>query len=78
MVQRVSYGERGVTYRTFDQQASEVLRLHFKPVQVTAGAAILHERQDLAREGYTLQPLGDGDYVVRMRHVNSNEISIRG
>lgn len=78
VVQKVSYGDRSVTYRTFDREAREVLRLHFKPVQVTAGGATLHERQDLKSEGYTIQPLGGGDYAVRVHHVNSNEISIKG
>jgi hypothetical protein len=78
VVQKVSYGDRSVAYRTFDREAREVLSLHFKPVQVTAGGVTLHERQDLKSEGYTIQPLGGGDYAVRVHHVNSNEVSIKG
>lgn len=78
VVQKVSYGDRSVTYRTFDREATEVLRLHFKPVRVTAGGVVLHKLRELESAGYTVHSLGGGDYVVRVRHVNSNEVSIHG
>jgi hypothetical protein len=76
IVQKVSYGERNISYRTFDNAATEVLRLNFKPQRVTAGTGVLTERKDLKEEGYSLQPLPNGDYVVRIRHVESGEISL--
>ncbi|HEX7360744.1 MAG TPA: hypothetical protein VF283_09660 [Bryobacteraceae bacterium] len=78
VVQRVRYGDRRVTYRTFDKEATEVLRLHFKPTHVTAGRAAIGERHDLQQAGYTVHPLTDGDYVVRVRHVNSGDVIING
>lgn len=78
VVQRVSYSDQSVSYRTFDRDATEVLRLHFKPVRVTAGGVVLPKLQDLKSAGYTVQSLGGGDYEVRVRHVNSNEIGIQG
>ena len=78
VVQKVKYASRSVEYKTFDAAATEVLRLSFKPVQVTAGGTALHERGDTREEGYTLQPLSGGDFAVRLRHVNSGEIKIGG
>jgi hypothetical protein len=78
VVQKVSYGDRRVDYRTFGAAATEVLRLNFKPSRITAGGAALSERSDLKSEGFTIQPLSGGDWVVRVRHVNSNEVRIGG
>jgi hypothetical protein len=76
VVQKVNYGASSVGYRTFDRSATEVLRLAFRPARVTAGGAALAERADLKDEGYTLQSLSGGDYVVRLRHRNSGDVSI--
>ena len=76
VVQKVSYKERSVAYRTFDPQAGEVLRLNFKPSQVVSGGVALAERHDLKGEGYVLEPLEGGDYVVRVRHVKSSQVSL--
>ncbi len=76
VVQNVAYGDRSVKYRTFDKAATEVLRLNFKPTRVTAGEATLSERKDLKEDGYTIQSLSGGDYVVRIRHLRSGEISV--
>ena len=78
MVQKVTYGAHSIEYKTFDTAAREVLRLNFRPRKVTAGGAALAERKDLKEQGYTLQPLPDGDYVVHVRHDASGEVSIQG
>jgi hypothetical protein len=78
VVQNVHYSAHDIAYRTFDREATEVLRLHFKPAHVTAGGTTLTERQDLRQPGYTVRPLEGGDYVVRVRHINSNEVSLAG
>ena len=76
VVQKVSYGKRSVSYQTFDRASTEVLRLNFKPRRVTAGGVTLREGRDVEAEGYTVQALASGDYVVRVRHVNSGAVSI--
>jgi hypothetical protein len=78
VVQKVSYGDRRVEYRTFGAAATEVLRLNFKPSRISAGGAALSEHNDLKSEGFTLQPLSGNDWVVHVRHVNSDEIRIEG
>ncbi len=76
VVQKVRYGKHRVEYRTFDAAAIEVLRLNFKPSRVTAGGAALHERTDTREPGYTLRALSVGDWIVRVRHASSGDISI--
>jgi hypothetical protein len=78
VVQKVQYSGHGIDYRTFDAAAIEVLRLSFKPTRITAGGAALRVRTDNSEEGYTLQPLPGGDWIIRVRHVTSGELSIRG
>ena len=78
VVQKVTYGDHTVEYRTFDAAATEVIRLNFKPSRIAARGSTLAERSDLKSEGFTLQPLAGGDWVVRIRHANSGEISIKG
>jgi hypothetical protein len=77
VVQSVAYSRGSVAYRTFDPGSTEVLRLRFRPRSVTAGGA-LAERDDLAAEGYVIQPLGGDDYAIRIRHDRSRRIRIDG
>ena len=78
VVQAVKYGDRSISYRTFDQAGTAVLRLNFKPAQVTAGGKPLKEHSDLAGPGYTVQALEGSDYVVRLRYEGAGEIAVTG
>jgi len=78
VVQKVTYADRSIQYRTFDPAATEVLRLHFKPAQITAGGVSLPQLEGLREDGYTVQPLPAGDFVVRVRHTHSGEVRIAG
>ncbi len=76
VVQKVTYGDRSIQYETFDSAATEVLRLNFKPVKVTAGGVSLPERQDLREDEYMVKALVGGDFVVRLRHTHSGKIQV--
>jgi hypothetical protein len=76
IVRKVKYGNRNIEYQTFDKSATEVLRLSFKPEHVAAGNTSLTERNDLTQDGYTIRPLSEGDYELRVRHSGSNEIHV--
>jgi hypothetical protein len=78
VVQRVQYRDRSLQYRTFDRDGFEVLRLTYKPSRVMAGSRTLPERNDLTEEGYTVEPLPDDGYVVRIRHTQSSEVEVAG
>jgi len=77
-VQKVKYGANRVEYRTFGQSGTELLRLSFLPARVTAGGAELSKQDALKGEGYSIQPIDGGDYVVRVNHMNSPEVVIAG
>ncbi|MCL2658930.1 MAG: hypothetical protein FWD64_00225 [Acidobacteriaceae bacterium] len=78
VIQKVSYGDRYISYRTFDSEGTQVLRLNFKPTRVTAAGTALGERNDLKEPGYTLEPVANGDYIVRLQHHGSSSIVIEG
>lgn len=67
VVTAVRYGRRRIAYRTFDGGSTEVLRLGYRPGHVAVDGHPLPLRRTLARDGYTVSPLGAG-YVVRIRH----------
>ena len=77
VVQQVQYGPRRISYKTFDDEGTQVLRLNFKPTRIAAGQAVLAERSDLKEPGYTLEVL-QGDYIVRLRYSGSSEIVVDG
>ena len=58
VVQRVAYGRAGISYRTFDPRAVEVLRLAYRPGAVRAGGRTLPLVEELTGDGYTVKPLG--------------------
>jgi hypothetical protein len=76
VVQKVKYGHQSVEYQTFDKSATEVFRLSFKPAHIAAGSTPLAERSDLTQDGYTIRPLSEGDYELRVRHNGSNEVRV--
>jgi hypothetical protein len=78
VVQRVEYGEHSIHYRTFDKDATEVLRLTYRPTRIEAGTGNLRERSDLVSEGYTVESVPAGDFILRVRHVQSNEVQVQG
>jgi hypothetical protein len=77
VVQKVAYGSKGVEYQTFDKAGTEVLRLTFRPDSVMAGGTRLGVQEVLRNDAYTVGELPGGDYEVHVRHVGSNQISIR-
>jgi len=78
VVQKVTYGKHRIEYRTFGKTGAEVLRLSFRPGHVSAGETILTERHDLKEPGYVVRPLPEGDFIVRVRHLTANQLSLRG
>jgi hypothetical protein len=65
VVRSVSYARDRVTYTTFADSASDVLRLKFRPASVSGGEM-------------TIQPLADGDYVVHVTHTHARRVTLVG
>jgi hypothetical protein len=80
VVNKVLYEKGRVSYSTFDapEGIQEVLRLAFKPASVQAGGQRLEQRQDLQANGYSVEPLPNGDTIVTIRHDGQTRIVVEG
>jgi hypothetical protein len=76
VVQLVTYGHDTVTYRTYDADAVDALRLNFRPKSVESGGRSLIQRRTLGGQGYTLQVLGCGSFVLRVHHLHSGNVTV--
>jgi hypothetical protein len=79
VVRSVSYGEREVTYVTFDRRSREVLRLRHQPAAVRAGTVALPRAKGLqsGSQGYSVEPVRQGGFVVRIEHHGSAKVTIQ-
>jgi hypothetical protein len=64
-----------VTYSTFDDASTDVLRLDFVPETVLADGRPLRELHELSASGYTFD---SSSRVLRIRHDEARNIDIRG
>jgi hypothetical protein len=78
VVRSVEYGKRTLRYTTFDAEGAEILRLTYAPTRIEADGVALTASPDPKDHGYTLTPLSDGDYVVRIRHLTSRNVRVSG
>jgi hypothetical protein len=75
VVTKIAYGVGSVTYSTFDNDSTDVLRLNFAPVSVNVGGKPISRRKDLAQQGYTFD---DSTDVLYIRHSASRDVDIQG
>jgi hypothetical protein len=76
VVTKVAYAEKSITYETFDNEATEVLRVKGRPVEISSGATKLSIVEDSGKEGYSVQPMAGGDFLVRVHHASAQEVKI--
>ncbi len=80
VIQKITYTNQSVVYKTFDDASREVLRTSFKPTAVLAGGRALQRlstAHDLERkEGYVFEADGDPVGVLRVRHDQSGAVEI--
>ena len=67
-----------VVWTTFDREASETLRLTFRPASVLAAGVPIAKRDRLDADGYTERPLDSGGFLVRVRHSGGGEVIVSG
>ncbi len=79
VVRSIRYGEREITYITFDRRSREVLRLRREPAAVRAGKLGLARAKVLGigQQGYSVEPMRQGGFVVRIEHHGSGGVTIR-
>lgn len=75
VVTKIAYGAGSVTYSTFDDDSTDVLRLDFLPDSVTVGGKVITRRKDLEQQGYTFD---DTTRVLSVRHTTSRDVDIQG
>ena len=82
VVSAVKYNRDNLWYWTFDAPTPtiDVLRLNFLPSRVypATGGQDLERRDTLDANGYTVKPLGRGDYLVTVRHDGLNGVGASG
>jgi hypothetical protein len=74
-VTKIAYGTGSVTYSTFDEESTDVLRLNFVPDFVTVGGKSINRRKDLAQQGYMFD---DATHVLTIRHSSSRDVDLQG
>ena len=75
-VQEVTYTKRSVRYQTFDADATEVLRVRFRPARLLVDGERLALTSQLDSDGYTVEQLPGGDYIVRIHHTRARHIEV--
>lgn len=78
VVRSVTYGSGRVAYRTFAARSTEVIRLAFRPARVLADGRLLPQRRDLRRQGFVIERVGNGDFVLRVRHDLAHRVLLVG
>ncbi len=80
VVTHVVYDKGRIAYQTFAHggQSIDILRLAFIPERITADGKPLQRRQELKENGFTVQSLGNGDILLRIRHDGATNIVIEG
>lgn len=76
VVTKVKYQKKSIDYRTFDAEATEVLRLNHAPTRVKLGGNDLPRVEGLDRDGYSVRKLSAGGFAIRVRHSGAGDISV--
>jgi len=76
IVQKISYTEKEIAYRTYQPESAEVLRVKRLPKQITVDGKILKRVDTLSTgEGWEWEKLKDGG-ILRIKHLNGRVVKI--
>ena len=76
VVQKVYYKDGSIIYKTFDPEATEVLRLNRAPTRITAGGHELSRADALKPDSYTVRELPAGGVAVQVQHKSAHDVEI--
>ena len=76
VVAHIAYNKTIIEYKTFDADASEVLRLASQPTSITAAGTALSPVDDLRQEGFQVRALANGDVILRIHHRGGKDVKI--
>ena len=74
----VGYAPGAIRFHTFAPKAIDVLRVAMTSIEISVDGKALAARTDLEAEGFTLDDLGRGDYVLRIRHDSGRDVVVGG
>ena len=81
VVKSIAYSSKSISYTTYDNASTEVLRITFSPSSVMIGGVTLTKLSYISaidtQQGYTFEAPGDASGVLRIRHDNYSNIVIR-
>ncbi len=77
ILNNVRYGDKEVRYNSTGDNATEYLRLSFKPSVVTINGKETASGKDLKIDSYVLRKLGNGDFALTIKH-NKGSVVISG
>ncbi len=72
----VLYSDNSVKFSASSGDATEYLRLKFKPRSITVTGKELKRTRDLQTDSYTVKSLGGGDYAVVIRHKQPGKVTV--
>ncbi len=76
IVQKISYNENEIAYRTYQLASTEILRMAGLPKQIAVDGKILKRVNSLTTgEGWKWEKLKDGG-ILRIKHLNGKEVQI--
>ncbi len=78
ILRNVSYAVKELKYTATTNDATEYLRLSFKPGAVTLDGESINRSDDLISDTYQLKSLGKGDYALIIKHKKAGNILISG
>jgi hypothetical protein len=78
VLRAVHYAEKRINYSATSDNATEYLRLSFKPEIVSISGKQISESKSLGPDTYLLKKLGKGDYAVTIRHAKACDVLISG
>ncbi|MBN1852957.1 MAG: hypothetical protein JW829_09545 [Pirellulales bacterium] len=80
VVQSVIYAKGKIAYSVFDapDQTIDVIRLSFLPDRIAADGLDLVRLSELSQNGYSVEAVDSGDYLVTIRHDGARNILITG
>lgn len=78
VLRNVSYASKKIQYTATGPDGIEFLRLSFKPATITVNGTAVSLGKDIAKAGYTLRDLGNGDYSVQIKRSKAGKVLISG
>jgi hypothetical protein len=70
----VNYSAKSITYRTYDERSSEVIRVTGKPARVLAGGKTLNESDDAGNDRWTWYALTEGGILKIFKNAGTEVV----